>query len=58
MAKGLIEWASEQPVWVQDCLRRIALSVDHAVGEEDAACVLRRRPSWAFDVHHFAQSPS
>lgn len=40
MAKDLIGWAAEQPSWVQDSLRRIALAVDHAVGEEDLGCIL------------------
>lgn len=40
MAKGLIDWASGQPAWVSDSLRRIASAVDHALGEEDFACVL------------------
>lgn len=40
MPKGLLDWASEQAAWVQDSLRRIALAVDHSVGNEDFADIL------------------
>lgn len=40
MPKGLLDWASEQAAWVQDSLRRIALAVDHSVGDEDFADIL------------------
>lgn len=39
MAKDLIGWSAEQPAWVQDCLRRIALAVDNAVGDDDLKCI-------------------
>jgi hypothetical protein len=40
VAKGLLDWASEQAAWVQDSLRRIALSVDHSVDDKDVADIL------------------
>lgn len=35
MAKGLVDWAGEQPAWVGDCLRRIALAADNLVDDQD-----------------------
>jgi len=40
LAKRLIDWASEQPAWVGDSLRRIALAVDHSLDDEELACIL------------------
>lgn len=40
MTKGLIEWASEQPGWVSDSLRRIAVATDHSLDEEELACIV------------------
>lgn len=35
MAKGLIDWALEQPAWVGDCLRRIALAADNGIDDHE-----------------------
>lgn len=40
MAKDLIGWAAEQPDWVKDSLRRIAVAVDHSVNDADVDCIL------------------
>ncbi|MCG6113356.1 MAG: AAA family ATPase [Paracoccus sp.] len=40
MAKDLVGWAAEQPDWVKDSLRRIAVSADHSVEQADADCIL------------------
>lgn len=40
MAKNLIGWAAEQPKWVQDSLRRIAVATDHSLEPEEADCIL------------------
>ncbi|WP_291365927.1 AAA family ATPase [Acetobacter sp. UBA5411] len=41
MSKGLLEWATEQPAWVSDSLRRIAITTDYMIGDEDFACILQ-----------------
>lgn len=40
MAKDLMGWAAEQPDWVRDSLRRIAVAADHSVEQADADCIL------------------
>lgn len=40
MAKDLMGWAAEQPDWVKDSLRRIAVTADHSIEQADADCVL------------------
>lgn len=40
MAKDLLGWAAEQPDWVKDSLRRIAIAADYAVEQADADCIL------------------
>lgn len=40
MAKDLMGWAAEQPNWVKDSLRRIAVAADHSLEPEDADCIL------------------
>lgn len=40
MAKDLMGWAAEQPIWVQDSLRRIAVAADHFLEPEDVGCIL------------------
>lgn len=40
MAKDLMGWAAEQPIWVQDSLRRIAVAADHFLEPEDVDCIL------------------
>lgn len=40
MAKDLMSWAAEQPDWVKDSLRRIAVATDYSVGQADADCIL------------------
>ena len=40
MTKDLIGWAAEQPNWVKDSLRRIAVAADHFLEPEGADCVL------------------
>jgi len=40
MAKDLMGWAAEQPNWVKDSLRRIAVAADHFLEPEDADCIL------------------
>jgi hypothetical protein len=40
MAKDLLGWAAEQPDWVKDCLRRIAIAADYSVEQADADCIL------------------
>ncbi|WP_313336452.1 AAA family ATPase [Sphingobium yanoikuyae] len=40
MAKNLMDWAAEQPNWVKDSLRRIAVAPDHSLEPEDADCIL------------------
>lgn len=40
MAKDLLGWAAEQPDWVKDSLRRIAIAQDHSVEQADADCIL------------------
>ncbi|MDT1064369.1 AAA family ATPase [Paracoccus sp. CPCC 101403] len=40
MAKDLMGWAAEQPDWVKDSLRRIAVAADHTVEQADADCIL------------------
>jgi energy-coupling factor transporter ATP-binding protein EcfA2 len=40
MAKDLMSWAAEQPEWVKDSLRRIAVAADHSVEQADADCIL------------------
>jgi energy-coupling factor transporter ATP-binding protein EcfA2 len=39
MAKDLLGWAAEQPDWVRDSLRRIALAADYSVEQADADCI-------------------
>lgn len=39
MAKDLMGWVAEQPDWVKDSLRRIAVAADHSVEQEDADCI-------------------
>lgn len=40
MAKDLMGWAAEQPDWVRDSLRRIAVAADHSVDQAEADCIL------------------
>jgi hypothetical protein len=40
MAKDLLGWAAEQPDWVKDSLRRIAIAADYSVEQADAECIL------------------
>ncbi|WP_121119427.1 AAA family ATPase [Croceibacterium ferulae] len=40
MAKDLMGWAAEQPDWVKDSLRRIAVTADHSIEQADADCIL------------------
>ncbi len=40
MPKGLLDWAAEQPDWVRDSLRRIAISADYILEQLDAACII------------------
>lgn len=40
MTKDLLGWAAEQPDWVKDSLRRIAIAADYSVEQVDADCVL------------------
>lgn len=40
MARDLLGWAAEQPDWVRDSLRRIAVAVDHSVAQADVECIL------------------
>ncbi|ARC37709.1 hypothetical protein A6J80_16230 [Paracoccus yeei] len=40
MAKDLMGWAAEQPDWVKDSLRRIAVAADHSVEQADVDCIL------------------
>lgn len=40
MTKGLIDWASEQPAWVSDSLRRIAIATDHTINDDDLRKIL------------------
>jgi energy-coupling factor transporter ATP-binding protein EcfA2 len=40
MAKDLLSWAADQPDWVKDCLRRIAIAADYSVEQADADCIL------------------
>lgn len=40
MAKDLMGWAAEQPDWVKDSLRRIAVTTDHSIEQADADCIL------------------
>lgn len=40
MAKDLMSWAAEQPDWVKDSLRRIAVATDYSVEQVDADCIL------------------
>ncbi len=40
MAKNLLGWAAEQPNWVKDSLRRIAVAADHSLEPEGADCIL------------------
>jgi energy-coupling factor transporter ATP-binding protein EcfA2 len=40
MAKDLLGWAAEQPDWVKDSLRRIAIAADYSVEKVDADCIL------------------
>lgn len=40
MAKDLMGWAAEQPDWVKDSLRRIAVAADHSIEQADADCIL------------------
>ncbi|MCC4300299.1 AAA family ATPase [Aurantimonas coralicida] len=35
-----MDWAAEQPAWVNDSLRRITLAADHSVSDDDLACIL------------------
>jgi energy-coupling factor transporter ATP-binding protein EcfA2 len=39
---NLIEWATNQPNWVRDALRRIATTTEFIVGDEDRAAILAR----------------
>lgn len=39
---NLIEWATNQPNWARDALRRIATTAEFIVGEEDRAAILER----------------
>lgn len=40
MAKDLMGWAAEQPDWVKDSLRRIAVAAGHAIEQAEADCIL------------------
>lgn len=40
MAKNLLGWAAEQPEWVRDSLRRIAIAADYSVDQADFDCIL------------------
>ncbi len=40
MAKDLLGWAAEQPDWVRDSLRRIAIAANYLVEQADADCIL------------------
>ncbi|MCQ1766781.1 AAA family ATPase [Neorhizobium galegae] len=40
MAKDLMSWAAEQPDWVKDSLRRIAVATNYSVEQADADCIL------------------
>lgn len=40
MAKDLLGWAAEQPDWVRDSLRRIAIAADYSVEQADLDCIL------------------
>jgi hypothetical protein len=40
MAKDLLGWAAEQPDWVRDSLRRIAIAADYLVEQADVDCIL------------------
>lgn len=40
MAMGLLSWAAEQPDWVKDSLRRIAIAEDYSVEQADIDCIL------------------
>ena len=40
MAKDLLGWSKEQPDWVRDSLRRIAIAADYSVEQADANCIL------------------
>ena len=40
MARGLIEWASEQSAWVSDSLRRIAIANEQAISDDDIAKIV------------------
>lgn len=39
MAKNLLEWSSDQDLWTQDSLRRVATASDYAVSDEDLAAI-------------------
>lgn len=54
MAKDLLSWAAEQPEWVKDSLRRIAIAADYSVEQVDADCILdnvRAAPRADSSVH-------
>ena len=40
MAKDLMGWAAEQPDWVKDSLRRIAVAADNSIEQAEADCIL------------------
>lgn len=40
MAKDLMSWAAEQPDWVKDSLRRIAVAADHSLELKDIDCII------------------
>lgn len=54
MAKNLMGWAAEQPDWVRDSLRRIAVAADHSLEPEDADCILEnvRAAAGAYSPSH------
>jgi hypothetical protein len=39
MVKDLMGWAADQPEWVKDSLRRIAVAADNSVEQADAECI-------------------
>lgn len=40
MTKDLLDWAAEQPDWVRDSLRRIAIAANYSIEQADADCIL------------------
>lgn len=54
MTKDLLDWAAEQPKWVSDSLRRIAIAADYSIAQADADCILdnvRAAATAASSVH-------